>query len=104
MRLVLDTNIILAELFRERWRRLLEQPAFEMAMTVEAWAEVRYELPRRIARRQQREGWPEAEATRWVEEIERLLMLYVTPIPAEVYNTCGDEARERIPRDPDDWP
>ena len=104
MRLVVDANIILAELLRDRGRRLVTQPALQFFMSEEAWDETNYELPRRIERRRQQRGTSEEEARQWLRLIVDLLHARIQPVPRAIYQTWEEEARERIPRDPDDWP
>jgi predicted nucleic acid-binding protein len=103
MRLVVDTNIILAELLRDRGRRLIALPALDRFISEAAWAETNYELPRRIERWRQQRGASEDEAKRWLRLIADLLDARIQPAPAAAYQDWKDEAHERIPRDPDDW-
>jgi hypothetical protein len=48
MRLVVDANILVAELIRERGRKLIARPELELYMAEQAWSEATYELNKRI--------------------------------------------------------
>ncbi|NJK55270.1 MAG: nucleotide-binding protein [Pleurocapsa sp. SU_5_0] len=48
MRLVVDANILVAELIRERGRKLIARPELELYMAEQAWSETTYELNKRI--------------------------------------------------------
>jgi predicted nucleic acid-binding protein len=50
MRLIIDTNILVGELTRQRREELLGHPDLDLYMTPTQWAETRYEVPRRYAR------------------------------------------------------
>jgi predicted nucleic acid-binding protein len=104
MRLIVDAHIVLAELLRERGRRLIVQPALQLFMSDAAWDELTYELPRRLERWRQQRHRSEVEAQRWLRLIVDLLNAYIQPVALAVYQAWDDEARDRIPRDPKDWP
>ena len=48
MRLVVDANILVAELIRVRGRKLIVRPELELYMAEGAWDETTYELDKRI--------------------------------------------------------
>jgi predicted nucleic acid-binding protein len=104
VRLVVDTNIVLAELLRERGRRLIGQPVLQLFMSEAAWDETNYELPRRLERWRRQRNAPEEQARHWLRLIAALLVAHIQPISHTVYAIWEEEARLRIPRDPDDWP
>jgi predicted nucleic acid-binding protein len=104
MRLVVDANIVLGELLRERGRRLIAQPALLLFMSEEAWEETNHELPRRLERRRRQRGLADDDVQRWILLIADMLDARIQPIARAVYLDWEAEARERIPRDPNDWP
>jgi predicted nucleic acid-binding protein len=104
MRLVVDANIVLGELLRERGRRLIAQPTLQFFMSEDAWEETNHELPRRLGRRQRRRDLSDGEVQRWLRIIADMIDARIQPIPQAVYLDWEAEARERIPRDPNDWP
>jgi hypothetical protein len=46
--LIVDANILLGELLRQRGIDLLTDPRLNLSITTRAWNEMEYELPRRI--------------------------------------------------------
>ena len=104
MRLVVDANILVAELVRERGRALVANPALQLYMAEQAWEEARYELGKRVAAMTGQGKLGEGAGEALLEAAFALAELRVTLVPEEVYANLEDEARSRIPRDPDDWP
>ena len=104
MRVVVDTNIVVAEMLRERGRRLFAEPALQLSMSEVAWSETSYEMRRRLGRLVEHGGWPEEQARQLLIIIGVTLATYVQPVEATVYQSREDEARERLPRDTSDWP
>jgi predicted nucleic acid-binding protein len=104
VRLVVDTNVVVAEMLRDRGRRLIALPVLEFFMSDAAWRETMHEAPRRIDRLQRRGLWTADEAGRWWAIIEEMLRTHVQPLARPLYADREEEARERIPRDPADWP
>lgn len=49
MRLVVDANILVAELVRKRGRELIVHPEMQLYMAEKAWDEACYELSKRVA-------------------------------------------------------
>jgi predicted nucleic acid-binding protein len=104
MRLVVDTNIVVAEMFRDRGRRLMTLASLQCFISDEAWLETMHEVPRRIERIQRHGIWTADAATGWWSIISDMLQAHMQPLARPVYLGREDEARERIPRDPADWP
>ncbi len=104
VRLVVDANILVGELLRERGRFLVADSRLELFSTARAWNEVQYELRKRVQLFTERRGVaPDA--------LQDLLDLAITVAEQQVtvvgdaeYSAHEAEARRRIPRDPDDWP
>ena len=48
MRLVVDANILIAELIRVRGRKLISNPKLELYMAEKVWEETIYELNKRV--------------------------------------------------------
>lgn len=49
MRLVVDANILVAELMRQRGRELIVHPELKLYMAEKAWDEACHELSKRVA-------------------------------------------------------
>lgn len=104
MRLVVDANILTAELLRRRGRGLIARPALALAITERAWGEVRHELRRRTTFLEQRGRVQSDTGAELLAAALAAGETYVARELASVYAHLEAEARRRIPRDPDDWP
>lgn len=104
MRLAADASAIVAEALRARGEWLLQHDDLDLLIAPPIWSEVVHEIGRRLdsmvtqgrmtlARR------GEAEVT-IIESLAQQLSL----VPASAYTGYEAEARDRIPRDPNDWP
>ena len=101
IRIVVDTNVLIRGLLHERDRTLIADPRLALHISVRAWDELERHLPRRIlAYVRGRPGLEIGEA-RLTNELRAFAMLYLTRVDG--YDPFESEARERIPRDPDDW-
>lgn len=104
MRLIVDANILVGELLRDRGRVLVAEPRLELFIASTAWNETRHELRKRAQLFAERRGLQPSALqellTLAVEAAER----QVTVVGEDEYSTQEVEARRRIPRDPDDWP
>lgn len=95
--LVLDANVLVAELLKQRGRRLLADPRLQLTITESAWSETIYELRKRgsvLAAHNQ----PLADT---VEEAITFAGGLVERIPDTQYRDLLSEAARRIP-DADD--
>ena len=104
MRIVVDANILVAEVLRERGQAVMSSPRLELYVTEQAWAETDYEVRKRAAiiERQGRISPGTGEAL--VTAAVTVIATHVRQIPATAYDVHEAEARRRIPRDSDDWP
>jgi predicted nucleic acid-binding protein len=104
MRIVVDANILAAEVLRARGQAVLTSPRLELYVTERAWAETAHEVRKRAAIIEQQgriaAGTGEALATAAITAITT----HVRQVPATAYGAYEAEARRRIPRDADDWP
>lgn len=104
MRIVVDANILVSEVLRQRGQTLLAVPTLELYVAEHAWAEAQYEVPRRAAliERQGRIAPSTGEAL--AVAAVTAITAHVRQVPATAYAAREAEARQRIPRDPTDWP
>jgi predicted nucleic acid-binding protein len=104
LRLVVDANILIGELLRQRGIDLIADPRLNLSITTRAWNEMEYELPKRIREYVRRRP----DQTRTEDELLQssydVAGFNVRRIEESVYRPFEKEARIRIPRDPDDWP
>ncbi|MGL5079510.1 MAG: PIN domain-containing protein [Waterburya sp.] len=103
MRLVVDANILVAELIRERGRKLIARPELELYMAEQAWSETTYELNKRIEKMIDRGVFSSSVGQNLLKNAIALAEARVAIVPHEVYSDYETVARNRIPRDPNDW-
>ena len=103
MRLVLDASTLVAELLRERGRKLLGSPHLELYVPGWMWEETRHEVSKRLRIRVSR-GLPEPVAARFWGDAVRVKEHSVTEVPEQVFKGLKNESLSRLPRDPNDWP
>lgn len=103
MMLIVDTNILVGELLRERGQELIQNPALTLYATERILDETQYELRRRMAARVRRGGLTEATAQQILEPAMRLIETSIVVVAQSNYTHLETIARNRIPRDPDDW-
>lgn len=104
MRLVVDANILVAELIRVRGRELIAHPAWELYMASPAWEEACHELNKRIAVMVQKGVFSQQVGQNLWADALSLAETRVALISYEIYADYETIALARIPRDPDDWP
>ena len=103
MRLVVDANILVAELIRKRGRELIIHPELELYVAEKAWSEARYELSKRVAKMVQKGVFDRELGENLLADALALAEAKVSLIPDEIYAALESIAKTRIPRDPDDW-
>jgi len=104
MRIVVDANILVGQLSREQGRRSLRHPNLQLLITEQAWSEVWHEFPQRLQRRVAAQTFSAEAIESTLKVTHQFAEEYTTRIPLEFYVSHEDEARLRIPDDPDDWP
>ena len=104
MRLVVDANILVGELLREKGRALVADKRLELFMAAKAWEEARHELHKRVDVIAERGQLSAATATELLDVATTLAGRRTTALTEAEYGAFEGEARERIPNDPDDWP
>lgn len=103
MRLVVDANILVAELIRKRGRELIIHPALELYMAQMAWEETCHELAKRVEKMAQKGVFSQEIGQKLLTDAMSLAEVKVSIVPHELYAAYATIARLRIPRDPDDW-
>jgi putative PIN family toxin of toxin-antitoxin system len=103
MRLVVDANILVAELIRKRGRELIVHPELELYIAQMAWEEACHELGKRVEKMVQKEVFSQEVGQNLLTDAIALAEIKVAVVPHEVYASYEPVARLRIPRDPNDW-
>ena len=104
MLLVVDANILVGELLRERGRKLLEDSRLELQITGAALDETLHELGRRLIILERSGRFSATDAREAHLRALGLVDGRIAREPIERFNEWERIARRRIPRDPDDWP
>jgi len=104
MRLIADTNVLVGDLLREAGRARLADDRIAVFLPEQMWAEVRVELPRRVAAFARRRSLSDAASAELVDSLLVAIEANVAIVDLPVYAAYEDEARARVVRDADDWP
>lgn len=102
MILIVDANILVGELLRQRGRELLRHPSLMLYISENVLDEAQYELRRRMTERINR-GLSEAIGQGILDEAMSIIEADIRLVAQSNYIYLETEARNRIPRDPDDW-
>lgn len=103
MRLVVDANILIAELLRKRGLDLIASSQLELYMAEKMRSEVEYEFNKRLAKIVDRGRMTQDLASQQWQIAFRLLDTKVSLVPISFYRFLEQPAKKRIPRDPNDW-
>ncbi len=103
MKLVVDANILVGELLRERGRELLQNETLDLFLARAAWSEAKHELGKRVAIIAERGILQQSTTEDMITTATQVIDSKITIISEADYQHLADEAQRRIPRDPDDW-
>ncbi|NEQ72141.1 MAG: nucleotide-binding protein, PIN domain-containing protein [Okeania sp. SIO2D1] len=103
MRLVVDTNILVAELLRKRGRALMNSPNLELLLAEKMKNEAQYELQKRISIIVNKTNLTSEQGQLELEKALGIIDRKIVTFPLSYYQSFEAEARKRIPRDPNDW-
>ncbi|NEO54113.1 MAG: nucleotide-binding protein, PIN domain-containing protein [Okeania sp. SIO3B5] len=103
MRLVVDTNILVAELLKKRGRALINLPNLELFLAEKMKNEAQYELQKRVSMIVNKGNLTPEEGQFQLEVALGTIDRKIVTIPLPYYQSFEAEARKRIPRDPNDW-
>jgi predicted nucleic acid-binding protein len=104
MELVIDANILVAELIRQRGRELIIHPAWKLYIAEKAWEEMGYELNKRITIIIEKKVFSSEIGHKLLDDAFTLAEMNISLIPDEFYFPYKTIALARLPRDPNDWP
>jgi predicted nucleic acid-binding protein len=103
MLLVVDASALVAELLRERGRKLLTDARLELAITDVQWSETQHELTRRLTLLAERNQLSATTAEELLESGLELAASNLVLFEKTSYQHLESKARKRITRDPNDW-
>ncbi len=103
MRLVVDTNILVAELLRNRGVDLMESQSLELFLAEKMKNEAQYELQKRMSIIVNKTNLTPEQGEFQLEVALGIIDRKIVTVPLSDYQSFEAEARKRIPRDPNDW-
>src|SRR4051812_38458198 len=104
MRLAADASPLIAESLRSRGEWLITHQDLELYIAPPAWSEVIHEIARRIDSMIRHGRIAPSNRLATLERTTEVLRSTVTIVTEAEYSSYEAEARDRIPRDPNDWP
>jgi predicted nucleic acid-binding protein len=104
VKLASDASALVAEALRARGLRLIAEDVLDLYITPPTWSEVLHEIERRIDARILHGHLEPAERAPLLERTIALLRRKLTIVTEGEYGRYEAEARDRVPRDPNDWP
>ena len=103
IRLVVDTNILVAELLRKRGRDLILSSRLELFIAEKMRNEIEDELQKRISIIVNKTNLIPEQGQLQLETSLELIDHKIITFPLSFYESFAEEAKKRIPRDPNDW-
>jgi predicted nucleic acid-binding protein len=104
MKLIVDASVLVGELSRRRGQELVRLPELSLYVAEHAIDETYYELTKRVTAAINQGRYTTATGQYILESARESLDNHITVIAQSVYTPFEAEARDRIPRDPNDWP
>jgi predicted nucleic acid-binding protein len=101
--LVVDASALVAELLRERGRKLLMDNRLELAITDAQWSETQHELARRLSILVERKQLSQATVDELLQTGLELMASNLVLFDKTSYQHLDQKAHQRIARDPNDW-
>jgi len=103
MLLVVDANVLIAELLRKRGRKLINSTQLEIYMAVQVKNEVEYELKKRIEKIVSQGRISKDAGEKQLDGAFDLINTKVRLVPKAFYSYLEIEAKKRISKDENDW-
>lgn len=103
MILAIDANVLVGELLRLRGRDLIANPRFTLYVTEQVLSETEYELRRRVTAMVSQGRASESDGENLLQIARNIIENNLILVTASNYIHLETEARNRIPRDPNDW-
>jgi predicted nucleic acid-binding protein len=103
MMLVIDANILIAELLPQRGRELLLNQKLAIYAAEKVLDETTYEIQKRLHQMVGKCKFSQEVGENLVQTAFQALEACIRTVPQIAYSYLELEAKERIPRDPNDW-
>lgn len=95
--LVLDANVLVAELLKRRGQVLIADPRLQLIITERAWSETQHELVRRVRARSRYDSGIASAVTTAITQAIDFAERLVERVPQLYYEDLLPEAARRIP-------
>ena len=104
MKLATDASALVAESLRARGEQIIAHDDLELYISAPTWSEVVHEVGRRIDAQVRHGRFTIARREYALRETLAMLSRNISLVTEAEYGQFEAEARDRIPRDPNDWP
>jgi predicted nucleic acid-binding protein len=104
VKLATDASALVAESLRARGRQLIADSDLDLYIAPPTWSETVHEIERRIDARILRGHVEPSERAPLLDSTLALFRRKVTIVIEDEVRRYEAEARDRVPRDPNDWP
>ena len=104
MKLAVDASSLVAESLRARGEQLITHRDLTLYISVPTWSDVEHEIGRRLDAMLRRGRIGPSARGPMFEGAMAMLAENLTIVSEEEHGQHEAEARDRIPRDPKDWP
>ena len=104
MKLAADASALVAESLRVRGEGIIRHDDLELYIAVPIWSEVEHEIDRRLKAMVQHGRLAPSRRDLVLTTTLTALAGHLTTVTDLEYGGHEAEARDRIPRDPNDWP
>ncbi|BAC90923.1 PIN domain-containing protein [Gloeobacter violaceus] len=104
MRVVVDANVLVGRALGTKSRNIFIAPSLELFVAARAWDEALHELPGRVEAIVRQGKLSSERAQSLANGAVELITSKAVVIEEAQYVLLENEARRRVPDDPDDWP
>jgi predicted nucleic acid-binding protein len=104
VKLVADASVLVAESLRVRGEGIIRHEDLYLYIAIPTWSEVEHEIDRRLRAMVQQGRLASARRDQVLSDTLAALAGHLTIVPDGEYGDHEAAARDRIPRDPNDWP
>jgi predicted nucleic acid-binding protein len=104
MRLAADASALVAEAFRDRGEDLISHLDLDLHIADPTWSEAQHEVNRRADATLRHGRFTSARRDQVQIRVIAMLRHNLTIVSEAAFAEHETEARDRIPRDPNDWP
>jgi predicted nucleic acid-binding protein len=101
--IVVDANILVSELLRQRGRPILRRPELELSLPEDQWGEADHEMTMRLERMVTRNRLLPQRVAEIRADMDKTINEHISIVPRALYGHLKEAALRRVPRDARDW-